>query len=145
MSGEGKWDDAVKHQVERIDKVLEDSRALGRLGIGTSVTLAMGVLAAHAKDVELIKNGPFTLECAAFTLLLCTGFALWWTNLHQNDIELARLANELTQADNGAIGVAGVLRTKPQLGRRRMLYWLRVGVVFLFLFAPWLFVVDIVR
>src|SRR6266540_4600019 len=91
-------DDYTKHLLDRLEKAMEDSRALGRLAIGTVVTLGLAILAAHGKGDELVP-GLLSGVGIAFTLILLVAYGLWSRALWLNDEEIKSIAKALEQGD----------------------------------------------
>ena len=68
--------DLGQHQLERLDKTLEDSRQLGRTGTNQMILFALGALAANKNgwDTYLLDNTPMKLAVSGVVgLYWCCG------------------------------------------------------------------------
>jgi hypothetical protein len=141
-------DDYTKHLLDRLEKTLEDSRALGRLAIGTVVTLGLAILAARGRGDELVP-GLLSGVGIAFSLIVIAAFVLWSRALWLNDDEITRVAKALAMSE-GAPKEASIdpklkslLDAKVQFRRRTELYILRQAVVGISLFIIWFHLADV--
>ncbi|MEJ0018895.1 MAG: hypothetical protein WDN25_20505 [Acetobacteraceae bacterium] len=155
-------DQYSKYLLDLLDKNLEDSRALGRLGLGTIVTFGLAVLAANANRKQLIADDSPPRLKHAFTAILLLAFATYALNLHANWREVHNIVCALSDRIGGtecsfrlahASAVAEpkqllsadlhqLLLQKYQYQHADLLLAFRLIIVGIPLFILWLFVLD---
>jgi hypothetical protein len=125
------------HQLDRLDKTLEDSRELGRTGTIQMIAFELGALTAFSKDWDCALSSNFSIE-VIFSGVVCLVLALWTLNLISNHYEVGRIIASIATGDpkirnlgNLKAACDDVLATKIQLHYRTPLFWVRVTTVVL--------------
>jgi hypothetical protein len=149
--------DETRYLLDRLDKTVDDTRAIGRLGISLTVTFALALLAMQAKGEDFVC-GLVTWEGGFFTACLVLLFVVFYRNLAYNELEIDALIAALHASvaqprapaesadDFSPADLSRALGTKPLLvpGTRKVIARIRLGVVGVLLLVCWVNVVDII-